>query len=263
MRRSLKLPAELCEGSCKISAGFRLVFSCFAALEKDVRSFSKGFHKLPWHHGFPQRYFKLWNLSHDAVGARPDRQDASGAVCRAALQRCQVRLWRWMLMAQGESEVTAGLTQLYFSAGVGPSRFSICAPGLCAGNCSEARFWVRFCVQKSRPLVRGLPGARFYYVDHFRKKAACGGSLFFKKKILHARSLPVGQSCCSVAIWGAQGLEKCRFSDTKIGAARRPQFWGRSSSLFMYLHIIIREAGCISWPHFWGRETAPFLGPQV
>ena len=182
MRRSLKLPVELCEGSCKISAGFRLVFSCFAALEKDVRSFSKGFHKLPWHHGFPQRYFKLWNLSHDAVGARPDRQDASGAVCRAALQRCQVRLWRWMLMAQGESEVTAGLTQLYFSAGVGPSRFSICAPGLCAGNCSEARFWVRFCVQKSRPLVRGLPGARFCYVDHFRKKAACGGSLFFKKK---------------------------------------------------------------------------------
>ena len=129
-----------------------------AALEKDVRSFSEGFHELPWHHGFPQRYFKLWNLSHDAVGARPDRQDASGAVCRAALQRCQVRLWRWM------------------------SRFSICAPGLCAGNCSEARFWVRFCVQKSRPLVRGLPGARFYYVDHFRKKAACGGSLFFKKK---------------------------------------------------------------------------------
>ena len=63
------------------------------------------------------------------------------------------------------------------------SRFSICAPGLCAGNCSEARFWVRFCVQKSRPLVRGLLGARFYYVDHFRKKAACGGSLFFKKKI--------------------------------------------------------------------------------
>ena len=139
------------------------------------------------------------------------------------------------------------------------SRFSICAPGLCAGNCSEARFWVRFCVQKSRPLVRGLPGARFYYVDHFRKKAACGGSLFLKK-ILHARSLPVGQSCCSVAIWGAQGLEKCRCSDTKIGAARRPQFWGRSSSLFMYLHIIIREAGCISWPHFWGRETAPFFG---
>ena len=40
------------------------------------------------------------------------------------------------------------------------SRFSICAPGLCAGNCSEARFWVRFCVQKSRPLVRGLPGNR-------------------------------------------------------------------------------------------------------
>ena len=38
------------------------------------------------------------------------------------------------------------------------SRFSICAPGLCAGNCSEARFWVRFCVQKSRPLVRGLLG---------------------------------------------------------------------------------------------------------
>ena len=38
------------------------------------------------------------------------------------------------------------------------SRFSICAPGLGAGNCSEARFWVRFCVQKSRPLVRGLPG---------------------------------------------------------------------------------------------------------
>ena len=140
-------------------------------------------------------------------------------------------------------------------------RFSICAPGLCAGNCSEARFWVRFCVQKSRPLVRGLPGARFYYVDHFRKKAACGGSLFLKN--LHARSLPVGQSCCSVAIWGAQGLEKCRFSDTKIGAARRPQFWGRSSSLFMYLHIIIREAGCISWPHFWGRETALFLGSQV
>ena len=46
------------------------------ALEKDVRSFSEGFHELPWHHGFPQRYFKLWNLSHDAVGARPDRQDA-------------------------------------------------------------------------------------------------------------------------------------------------------------------------------------------
>ena len=38
------------------------------------------------------------------------------------------------------------------------SRFSICAPGFCAGNCSEARFWVRFCVQKSRPLVRGLAG---------------------------------------------------------------------------------------------------------
>ena len=43
-----------------------------AALEKDVRSFSEGFHELPWHHGFPQRYFKLWNLSHDAVGACPD-----------------------------------------------------------------------------------------------------------------------------------------------------------------------------------------------
>ena len=27
------------------------------------------------------------------------------------------------------------------------SRFSICAPGLCAGNCSEARFWVRFCAK--------------------------------------------------------------------------------------------------------------------
>ena len=39
------------------------------------------------------------------------------------------------------------------------SRFSICAPGFCAGNCSEARFWVRFCVQKSRPLVRGLAGS--------------------------------------------------------------------------------------------------------
>ena len=194
------------------------------------------------------------------------RQDASGAVCRAALQRCQVRLWRWMLMA---GRIRSDAARQPGAAGANPavffrrSRFSICAPGLCAGNCSEARFWVRFCVQKSRPLVRGLPGARFYYVDHFRKKAACGGSLFFFKKILHARSLPVGQSCCSVAIWGAQGLEKCRFSDTKIGAARWPQFWGRSSSLFMYLHIIIREAGCISWPHFWGRETAPFLGSQV
>ena len=72
------------------------------------------FHELPWHHGFPQRYFKLWNLSHDAVGARPDRQDARGAVCRAALQRCQVRLWRWMLMAQGESEVTAGANPAVF-----------------------------------------------------------------------------------------------------------------------------------------------------
>ena len=124
-----------------------------------------------------------------------------------------------------------------------------------SGSAFVCKSHVRLCVASPVPVS-------FMLITSARKLPV-EGRCSLKTKILHARSLPVGQSCCSVAIWGAQGLEKCRFSDTKIGAARRPQFWGRSSSLFMYLHIIIREAGCISWPHFWGRETAPFLGSQV
>ena len=138
-----------------------------AALEKDVRSFSEGFHELPWHHGFPQRYFKLWNLSHDAVGARPDRQDASGAVCRAALQRCQVRLWRWMLMAgrfrsdAARQPGAAGLTQLYFSAGVGfPYVLRVFAqeivPRPDSGSAFVCKSHVRLCVASPVPKLRSF-----------------------------------------------------------------------------------------------------------
>ena len=162
-------------------------------------------------------------------------------------------------MTRPGSQEPLGLTQLYFSAGVGfPYVLRVCA-----GNCSEARFWVRFCVQKSPPLVRGLLGARLYYVDHFRKKAACGGSLFFKKKFSTLGACLWVRVAVASQSGERRGSKNADLATPKIGAARRPQFWGRSSSLFMYLHIIIREAGCISWPHFWGRETAPFLGSQV
>ena len=71
----------------------------------------------------------------------------------------------------------AGANPAVFSAGVGfPYVLRVFAQEIVPRPDSGSAF-----VCKSHVRLRGLAGARFYYVDHFRKKAACGGSLFFKK----------------------------------------------------------------------------------
>ena len=105
----------------------------------------------------------------------------------------------------------------------------------------------------------GLPCASFSHVDHFHKKAACGGRGSQFHCSFHVEGLSVGQSRLSVAVWKAPKIEE--FAAPNLGPPNGPNFGVAVSLPPNLVPNCIAGAGSISRPHFWGRETARFFGP--